>query len=185
MSVDPNDMNSFDDLTTLDEEAPPEESSNKTFIIVAAVLGVIVLLSIICVVGYAFTLQRQAAERDEALATQVEQDRQVNEGLTQKAVSDGLTLVAAYTPTIQPTSTPVFEQATPTLEQADPQTATVAAALTQAAQAQLTVTALPTSTLLPNTGFVDDVGVPGLVVMAIALVGVILLARRLRVAPAK
>jgi hypothetical protein len=57
--------------------------------------------------------------------------------------------------------------------------------LTQAAQAQLTVTALPTSTLLPNTGFIDDVGAPGLVVMSIALVVVILLARRLRVSPAK
>jgi hypothetical protein len=65
----------------------------------------------------------------------------------------------------------------------DPQTATVAAALTQAAQAQLTVTGMPTSTRLPNTGFIDDVGAPGLVVMAIALVAVILLARRLRSSP--
>jgi hypothetical protein len=67
----------------------------------------------------------------------------------------------------------------------DPQTATVAAANTQAAQAQLTITALPTSTLLPDTGFFDDAGAPGLFIMAIALVVVILLARRLRVSPAK
>jgi hypothetical protein len=65
----------------------------------------------------------------------------------------------------------------------DPATATVAAALTQAAQAQLTVVA--TSTALPGTGFADEYGAPGLVVMAVALVAVIFLARRLRVVPAK
>ncbi|HAX69955.1 MAG TPA: hypothetical protein PK152_04485, partial [Anaerolineales bacterium] len=60
-------------------------------------------------------------------------------------------------------------------------TATVGAALTQAAIAQLTV--IPTSTLLPQTGLVEDVGIPGLVVMALAFMVVILLARRLRTAP--
>lgn len=60
-------------------------------------------------------------------------------------------------------------------------TATVGAALTQAAVAQLTV--VVTTTALPTTGFADEFGLPGLVVMALAFVIVILLARRLRVAP--
>jgi len=62
-------------------------------------------------------------------------------------------------------------------------TATVGAALTEAAIAQLTV--VPTSTLLPQTGFVEDVGVPGLMVMALAFIIVILLARRLRAVPVR
>jgi hypothetical protein len=55
----------------------------------------------------------------------------------------------------------------------------VAAALTLAAQAQLTH--VPTSTALPGTGLADQYGAPGLVVMGMALIGVIFLARRLRV----
>jgi hypothetical protein len=63
----------------------------------------------------------------------------------------------------------------------DPSTATVAAALTQAAVAQLTI--VPTSTALPGTGIADEYGLPGLVVMAMAFMIVILLARRLRTVP--
>lgn len=60
-------------------------------------------------------------------------------------------------------------------------TATVAAALTSAAIAQLTI--VPTSTSIPSTGYADAIGVPGLVIMIIAFVVVILLARRLRSIP--
>lgn len=176
-----------DDLNTLEEDAaPPEESGNKTFILVAAILGGVVLLSIACLAVYGlYFLPRQTAQRAAAQETLVAQNLQVNQALTEKAISDMLSQAPSATPTLEPTATPVFEQTTPTAAPDDPQTATVAAALTQAAQAQLTVTALPTSTALPNTGFFDDVGAPGLFVMAVALVIVILLARRLRVSPAK
>jgi hypothetical protein len=161
-----------DDLNTLDDAPPPEESGNKTFLLVAAVLGGIVLLSIVCLAVYGlYFLPKQTAT-------------QVNQALTEKALMS----LPSPTLTLAPTETPVFQQVTPTVAPVDPQTATVAAALTQAAHAQLTVTGMPTSTLLPNmpnTGFIDDVGAPGLVVMALALVIVILLARRLRTSPAK
>ena len=171
-----------DNLNTLDDAPPPEESGNKTFLLVAAVLGGFVLLSIICLAVYGlYFLPKQTAARNASQSTLVAQNLQVNQALTAKA----LTNLPQSTATLEPTNTPVFQQSTGTLAPADPQTATVAAALTQAAQAQLTVTSLPTSTLLPDTGFIDDVGAPGLAVMAIALVVVILLARRLRVAPAK
>jgi len=164
-----------DNLNTLDDAPPPEESGNKTFLLV-------VLLSIVCLAAYGlYFLPRQTAARNASQSTLVAQNLQVNQALTAKA----LTNLPQSTATLEPTNTPVFQQSTGTLAPADPQTATVAAALTQAAQAQLTVTSLPTSTLLPDTGFIDDVGAPGLAVMAIALVVVILLARRLRVAPAK
>lgn len=177
-----------DDLNTLDDATPPEESGNKTFIIVAAILGGIVLLSILCLAGYAlFVLPRQTATRDNQQATLVEQNVQVNQTMTAKIQSDLLSQTPQATTTPTPSNTPPFAQttATATVSTTDPQTATVIAALTQAAQAQLTVTALPTSTLLPNTGFIDDVGAPGLAIMAIALIVVILLARKLRTSTAK
>ena len=62
-------------------------------------------------------------------------------------------------------------------------TSTVAAALTQAALAQLT--SVPTSTALPKTGIGDEFGAPGLVIMGMVLVAVIFLARRLRAVPTK
>jgi hypothetical protein len=175
-----------DDMNALDDATPPEESGNKTFVLVAAILGGVVLLSIVCLGIYGlYWIPKQTAQRDAQQATLVAQNLQVDQALTAKAVSDMLTQVAAASPTVEPTQTPVF-QATPTGQTtADPQTATVAAALTQAAQAQLTVTGMPTSTALPNTGFLDDVGAPGLAIMALALVIVILLARRLRTSPAK
>jgi hypothetical protein len=55
--------------------------------------------------------------------------------------------------------------------------------LTQAAIAQLTI--VPTTTALPKTGFVEDFGIPGMVVMALAFIIVILMARRLRAAPVR
>jgi len=61
-------------------------------------------------------------------------------------------------------------------------TATVAAFLTQAASGgqSLTLTPQTTSTKLPDTGFADEVGLPGLVGLAFALVAVIFIARRIR-----
>jgi hypothetical protein len=179
-----------DDQSTVDDATPPEESGNKTFVIAAGILGVMVLLTCIGVAVYGFYfLPKQTAARNASQATQVAQEQQVSQGLTEQALSVMLSQVPEASPTVLPTETPVFQQATSTVVLIDPQTATVAAALTQAAQAQLTVTGMPTSTLLPNnmpnTGFIDDVGGPGLVVMSIALVIVILLARRLRNSPVK
>ena len=65
----------------------------------------------------------------------------------------------------------------------NPATATIAAGFTQLAMSTQTVIA--TSTALPNTGFADDIGAPGLLLMAIALVVVIFLVRRLRAVPTK
>lgn len=165
------------------DAAPPEESSNRTFLIAAGILGGIVLLSIACLAGYALLiLPGQRAAQQEAANAQATQNAQIAGALTATFQAQILS-----TATLPPTNTPVVAQASATPTQPtstpDPATATVAAALTQAAQAQLTVVA--TSTALPGTGFADEYGAPGLVVMAMALVAVIFLARRLRVSPAK
>jgi hypothetical protein len=106
------------------------------------------------------------------------------------------TFEAAIQPTITstplPTATPPVSAPSPvnTPDPANPPglagtqvaaTATVGAAYTQAAAAQLTI--VPTTTALAGTGFADEYGLPGLVVMALAFVIVILFARRLRTVP--
>lgn len=162
---------------------PPEESSNRTFLIAAGILGGIVLLSIACLAGYALLiLPSQRATQQQAATAQAAQNLQVAQLLT--ATAQAL-IVPTATITPPPTQTPVIAQATatavPSTNTPDPATATVAAALTQAAQAQLTH--VPTSTALPGTGLADQYGAPGLVLMGMALIGVIFLARRLRFGP--
>ena len=165
------------------DAAPPEESSNRTFVIAAGILGGIVLLSVACLAAYALLIApRQRNASIAATAAKGTQNAQIGGALT-------ATFQAAALPTttLTPSPTSVLAQpsatATPTSTSTpDPATATVAAALTQAALAQLTV--IPTSTALPGTGIADEYGFPGLVVMAMAFMVVILLARRLRTGPA-
>lgn len=167
------------------EAPPPEESSNRTFLVIAGILGGIVLLSLACFAAYAlFFAPTRAASQAQAATAQAVNNLAVAQALT--ATSQAL-LIPSATVTLPPSATPVVAQATataiPPTNTADPATATVAAALTQAAAAQLTH--VPTSTALPGTGIADEYGVPGLVIMGIALVAVIFLARRLRFGPTR
>ncbi len=178
------------------EAQPPEESNNnRTFMVAVGILGGIILISVACLVGvYLFgrnrintgTQQAQVSANSTATAAAF-----INQALT--ATFEGLVSLPTTTSTPVPTSVVKAVTATSTTDptQAGPvgavgtssaATATVGAALTQAAAAQLTV--VPTTTALPTTGFADEFGLPGLVVMALAFVIVILLARRLRVSPA-
>ncbi len=184
---------SFDDTTSLDEfgEAPlPEESNNnKTFMIAVGILGGIILMSVACLGGvYLFT-------RQSATATPLAEEANMAATQTAQAfIDESLTAtfeVASFpttTVTVPPTMTPPVAPPSPT-HTPDPlaglsgtqiaATATVGAAYTQAALA-LSFTPAPTIAVLPNGGFADDYGIPGLVVMALAFVIVILFARRLR-----
>jgi hypothetical protein len=165
------------------EPQPPEESSNRTFLIAAGILGGIVLLSIACLAGYALLiLPGQRNSQQQALNANGTQNAVVAQALTATQLAVGFP-----TATVTPSQTPVVAQASPTAIPAtntpDPATATVGAALTLAARAQLTHVA--TSTALPGTGIGDQTGAPGLVIVGMALIAVIFLARRLRVAPTK
>jgi type II secretory pathway pseudopilin PulG len=178
-------MSNYDEETTFEEETPPEESSNRTFLLAAGILGGLVLLGLLCVVGY-IIFSRSTNRQAEAVALQqaTNQAATIQVGLTETALVVGQTQTAAVTNTLPPTNTPVIAQATRTpVPTENPATATVAAAFTQLAIS--TGTVIATSTALPNTGFVDEFGAPGLLFMAIALVVVIFLVRRLRVAPTR
>jgi cytoskeletal protein RodZ len=185
----------FSDME-VNDTPPPEEASNRTFLIVAGVLAGLIIVSIVCMALYALVYVPQQRERE---ATQV---AEVNAQNTQVALAAAQTEEASRftnTPTmtsIPPTetTTPTSVVAVPTEEAGSPtpnsRTATVAALLTQAAEAQLTIT--PSPSALPDTGFMDEVvvpgvgnlalviGVPGLIILSLVLVGVIILARRLR-----
>ncbi len=180
-----------EDFNTVEEEAPEGESNNRTFLIVAGALGGVILISAICLGAVVFfrNFNKTAAPDPAVLtATAQVQNNTISEALT-------ATFQAAILPTTTvtplPTNTPVVAVAseTPTpdpnaLAAGDVQlTSTIAAAFTQAAAAQLTV--VPTTTALPNTGFLDDYGLPGMLAMTIAFVIVILMARRLRATPVR
>jgi hypothetical protein len=173
-----NNYDNFDD-TFEDESAEPEESNNRTFLIAAGGLGLLVLLALLCLGGYVF-FNMNSSQTNEATAQALAtfQEATVQVALTQTSVNQALIQTAAVTPTIPPTSTPVIAAATATATiTPDPATATVGAAFTQIAASTQTI--IPTSTALPNTGFADEVGIPGMFVFAIALIVVILLVRRM------
>ncbi len=171
----------------LDDEIPPEEAGNRTFLLVAGIIGGILILSMICIAGYAMIFVPKAKSQR---STQV---AQINAQNTEVALASNMTAQArawtstptitpipatatpSQTPVLAPTHTPVALQPT-----SDPRTATVAALLTMQAGGVSTGTPIPTA--LPDTGFMDNVGAPGLLGMAIALILVVLLARRLRLA---
>jgi len=185
MSLDDNNFNEFDE-----GPLPEEANNNRTFLLAAAILAGIILFSVACLGGLYLFNSRGAANTQQVTANATETAQAgiafVNEALT--ATFEALILptttpvptqvvnVASPTSTIDPAIATAVEAGTPAAA-----TATVGAALTQAAAAQLTI--IPTTTALPKTGLIEDFGVPGLAAMALAFVIVILLARRLRAAP--
>jgi len=182
----------FDDNLPEDGQLPEESNNNRTFLIAAGILGGIILLSIACIVGV-FLYTQNSNSQLEAQAVAATQTAQVASNFINDALTATFEASILPTATLPPTATAVVNIATAT-STVDPNavaavnagtpaaaTATVGAALTQAAIAQLTI--VPTTTALPQTGFVEDVGVPGLAVMALAFIVVILMARRLRAVP--
>ena len=174
-------------IEELEDAAPPEESSNRTFLLVAGILGAIMILSLILMAVYAML---SVPNRNAAQSTQL---AQINTQNTQVAMASELTAEAqswTATPTITLTPIPNTPKPSPTLVLAatntpagdlngvDPRTATVAALFTQQAESLLTLTPAPTE--LPDAGFADDVGIPGLLTLAGVLVLIVFFARRLR-----
>ncbi len=187
-----------------DETPPPEDGDgdNRTFLIVAGILGALILLTLACM---AIFLLRGSSSgnktRQAEIATVNAQNTQVAEALSMTQ------LAQAWTPTFTATSIPATATRTPTAVVAmptdtptsaapadtptpDPRQATVDAlatlnALTQtpgAAGGGAGGTVTPTPSELPQGGFADEVGLPGLAIGALALLLVIFMARRLRTA---
>jgi apolipoprotein N-acyltransferase len=166
---------------------PPEESSNRTFLYAAGGIGLLILLSIGCLAGYALFLAPRQLEGRQAELTQIAaQNTQTSLEITQTA---GARFPSPTTPptrtpvptnTVTPTRVVVVASATPTTVSAtlDPAQQTAAALATLQA-----LTPSPTVTALPTTGFADEGGFPALLVLAGALVLVVIVARRMRMRP--
>jgi len=177
------DYDDFDD-TFDDDEGVEEESNNRTFLLAAGGFGFLVLCALLAVGAYVF-FNFNAGQNNTATAQALAtiQEATVVTGLTQAAATQQQQ-AAEISATVPPTDTPVVAEATITpTETPNPATATVGAAVTQIAAS--TETIIPTSTALPNTGFADDVGLPGMFALALALIVVIFLVRRLRAAPTR
>jgi len=178
---------------TMDEAAPqPAEQSNRTFIIVAGVLAGIVFISIVCMALYALVyLPQQKAGQSAQQATIEAQNAMIAQAMT--STMQAFAVGAQASPTSAATAVPPLTLASPTPLLAVPSqtqvtvdldmTATWSALNTQVAVGLLTPTATLGAGGMPTSGFADEIGLPGLVVMAFALVVVILLARRLRTVP--
>jgi len=170
------------------EEQPAATSSNRTFTIAVGILGGLVLLTIICVLVYAFIIgPRLSSSSASAQTTAEAHNAQIAQAMTATMEASLWTATALPTSVVPATRTPSptavvnLPSQTPT-DVYDSMTATMEALYTQAAIAQLT----PTSTLvlpegsLPEGGFTDRYGIPGLLIIAAVLVVVIFMARRMR-----
>ena len=190
-------MNDFEDLEF--EELDTEETistsrgSNRTFLIVAGILGGILLIALLAIAAYAILI---LPGRDTGQQTQVAAINATNTAVAEEAqltaIAKQITMTPTNTATLPPTDTPTptltpTKTSTPVLaptntpdDSIDPATSTVAALLTQQAAGGAGGTPVPTATALPATGFADDFGVPGLLLVAGVLMVVIILSRRLR-----
>ncbi len=182
---------------------PPEESGNRAFWIVIGVLAAIALLVLICISVYAFVIvpgqknvynaqRTQAAAQNTKVALAITQTSSVQQqqvalaatkssGATQTAVK--LAAAPTFTP-VPPTATKVVNIASSTSPPAptDDLTATVSALRTEVANKGKTQMVTPSATQLGKTGFAEDIGLPTMIGLALLLMVVIFLARRLRTA---
>ena len=194
-------------METPEETPPPEESNNRTFLIVGGIFAALIFLTLVCGAVYAlWYLPGHNASQKATQAVIQSKNAQVVAQMTSTAQA------ALWTPTSLPSDTPMATLIPPaaalnsptavimlsTATLADTPTtdpATLAAMQTQLA-AQMTSTAIgmvvpaasngtPAAGAMPRTGFFDQIGLPGLVILTLALLVVIFLSRRLRNAPTK
>ena len=188
-----------------DSGAEPEgEPGNRNFWFIILGLGGVTLVTLVVLVLFAaIWLPRNRAQRAGQETQVSSQNTAVAAAIQQTSAAKSWTSTPALTPPNTPTPKPsptlVVAVASPAststfaaalsvsgVQQDAARTATVAALLTAAAKTPAPTTAYGAataiSTALPGTGFMDDIGGPGLLIAAVLLVVVIFLARRLRMA---
>jgi LPXTG-motif cell wall-anchored protein len=180
------------------EEEEGEPKSNKTFWLVVGVIASVFVLAVVVIIIFVIVNRNRAGEYTQQAAQINAQNTAIAQQATDIFVQEirRMTEKAVMPPTWTPTVVVVIATSTPqptatsgVLAEGDSaaRTATVAAFLTAVAQGSPTVpptpgagTLAPTSTALPNTGFMDEVGLPGMFGVALALIFVVLVVRRLR-----
>jgi len=175
---------------------PPEEKSNRTFWIVGGIMAGLVFLTLVCIVIYFFVIRPQTTTQSSATQAAISTENARNiQKATLTAQAALWTATIPPTPSLLPTKTNVPNTPVPSptpvialplsspaaTDTTDP--ATLAAMQTQLSY-QMTSTFIAAQGM-PSTGFFDEVGLPGMIILALALVIVILLARRMRKSPTK
>ncbi|HBF41670.1 MAG TPA: hypothetical protein DDW19_07895 [Anaerolineaceae bacterium] len=190
MSLTSYDDKQFDEEPGLGGESPEPEKkpSNRNFLLAIGILGVIFILALILLLLVAPRLiaQQNAARQETAAAINAANTataaaanaaRQTQMVTAVPATSTKAPVVVVKTNTPIPTATSRLSQS---------ELATAQALQTQmagqggGATPTVRITPRPTATALPTTGFADEVGLPGLLGMAGAMILVIVLARRIR-----
>jgi cytoskeletal protein RodZ len=179
------------DVPSVEEEEG--RSPNRAFITAVAGIGGVLILSLICLGLYTLVIaprQREAAEQrpTEIALTNTEIARLLTAtALAEQGIDEATptptsqAATATNTPAVSPTATEVVVLTTSTPTTVGPQTATAQAQATLNAAAQQAATATSTPTALPGTGgFAEDIGIPGMLLLAAVLVTIIFVARHLR-----
>jgi hypothetical protein len=183
----------LDDDAFDDEVGARDEAGNRTFIITAIALVGLTIIGLICLGTYLWINSQNggASTQQTQQAAGFLQQTEEAQSVQMTIEPQSWTATPSDTPPPTNTSTPTEVVALPTatseVAEEDPATATIAALLTQAAgQPTQDMTAMATIPIvvtgLPQTGFFDDFGINGLIVLAFCALVVIFLARRLRVA---
>jgi hypothetical protein len=193
-------------LETPETPPPPEESNNRTFLIVGGIFAALIFLTLICGAVYAlwYLPSHNASQKSTQAAIQAKNASVVAQmtSTAQAALwtptslpmnGPANTALATINPLNSSTAVIAISLATGTLNPTtDP--ATLAAMQTQLAQQMTSAQAAlgtpvalgtPNANAMPRTGFFDQVGLPGLVILTLVLIAVIFLARRMRNAPSK
>jgi len=170
------------------EPEPENRPSGKNFLIAIGIMGAILVLALVLLLLIAPKL---IAQQQSSQLEQVAQINAANTATALAATSQFIANQATATPqptAVEPTKTPVVVISTSTAEVGGAsggdglsanELATVSALQTKMAAAG---TPEPTATNLPNTGFADDFGLPGVFGLAAVLVAVVFISRKIRTA---
>ena len=190
-----NQLEGFEEGPAIPPERPPR--GGRSFVVFITIIGALLVIALIAL-GVVLLNRNPAANIDQAARINAQNTQialaatdQMRAAELQQTVNAASQPTATLPPTVAPqgipaTNTPVVAIPTSTNTPVPPTPTLSAANLTATAFAKGTGvagvgTAQVTPTGLPNTGFADQVGLPGMIVLAVLLLVVILIARRVRV----
>jgi LPXTG-motif cell wall-anchored protein len=170
------------------EPSQPENqpSSGKNFLLAIGIIGVILILALVLLLLIAPNIIAQQRANN---AEQVAQINAANTATAMAATANAQVVATTAAPIILAqgqAKTPVILVATSTPVVAGAQLSANELATVQALQTQValggdgTTNPQATSTALPKTGFADEYGIPGVLGLAVILIAVIFLSRKLR-----
>lgn len=175
---------------------PPEESGNRTFLIAAIILGAIFVIALVSIFAlYFLTRGAQPAQPPNLTATFVAQAKSTQTAAflatqtRQAQAQQTSAITATFTNTLTPTRSPTVTATPVVFATISQNTVTNTATAPVGTATRLTgtpptpartATRTAVGTGLPQTGYGESSGFLGLIILAIACLMIIILARQLR-----